>query len=322
MARTHAVRVSTIVVALAGLMLSLLPLSPATAARADRKLPVPYDFLVSAVLAGLQVDGSAPGSNHWSCKPTTAHPRPVVLVHGLMGNRSTNWQTYAPLLKNHGYCVFALTYGVPKSSPPGLDQFGGRTRMQASAAELGRFVDRVLRATGARGVDILGHSEGTVIPDYYAKFLGGRTKIRRYVSLAPIWHGTNPAGLATLSTLGTPFGGARLIDRVLGDNFASGSQLLAHSAFIKKLRRGGTPVVKGIRYTNIVTKYDELVSPYTSGVQRGMKNYVVQDFCGKDYAEHFQIAADRVAARLVLNTLDPAHKQKVPCRLVLPFVGG
>ena len=322
MARTRAVHAITTIAVVAGLMLSLLPAGPASSASGRHKLPVPYDFLVSAVLGGLEINGNAPGANKWGCQPTQAHPRPVVLVHGLMGNRSTNWQTYAPLLKNHGYCVFAITYGVPRGTPQGLDQFGGRSRMQASSKELKRFVNRVLRATGARQVDIVGHSEGTVIPNYYAKFLGGRPKIHRYVSLAPLWHGTNPAGLATLSEMGAPYGGTALIDQAMSRNFASGRQLLTHSAFMKKMRRGGTPVVKGIRYTNIVTKYDELVSPYTSGVQRGMKNYVVQDFCDKDYAEHFQIAADPVAARLVLNTLDPAHRKKVPCRLVLPFVGG
>lgn len=91
---------------------------------------------------------------------------------------------------------------------------------------------------------------------------------------------------------------------------------------MNKMRSGGTPKVKGIRYTNIVTRYDELVLPYTSGIEAGMTNHVVQDFCAIDYAEHFQIVADPVAAALVLNALDPAHPRAVPCRLVLPFVGG
>jgi triacylglycerol lipase len=44
------------------------------------------------------------------------------------------------------------------------------------------------------------------MPDYYAKFLGGAPKIDKYVSLAPIWHGTNPLGLAALSRLGANYG--------------------------------------------------------------------------------------------------------------------
>ena len=77
----------------------------------------------------------------------------------------------------------------------------------------------------------------------------------------------------------------------------------------------------GITYTNITTKYDELVTPYTSGFENGETNLVVQNYCKSDYTEHFEIAADPVAAALVLNALDPAHPRPVPCTLVLPFVG-
>lgn len=105
------------------------------AAAADR-YPVSYNFLSSAVLAGTQMDADPPGANNWSCRPTSRHPRPVVLVHGTAGNKNTNWQTYAPLLANNGYCVFALTYGVSAGTPKGADQFGGMDRMETSAQQL------------------------------------------------------------------------------------------------------------------------------------------------------------------------------------------
>ena len=294
--------------------------SPAQADPAP--LPVPYAFLTSAVIGGLAVDADPPGANNWSCKPSKAHPRPVVLVHGLLGNKATNWQTFAPLLANNGYCVFALTYGQSSQIPaPGNQVFGGLQAMEKSAVQLADFISKVRASTKASQVDILGHSEGTVVPDYYAKFLGGAKYIHSYVSLAPIWHGTDPAGLNALVTLGAPFGVSPLVFKTLEPYFASGPEFLADSTFMKKLRSGGTPAVKGISYTNIVTKYDELVVPYTSGVQSGMTNLVVQDYCSLDLTEHFEIAADPVAAALVLNALDPAHPRAVPCRLVLPFVG-
>ena len=74
-------------------MLGGVASSPARAAQ--QPLPVPYSFLPSAVVAGLGIDADPPGANDWSCKPSAAHPRPVVLVHGLIGNKATNWQTYA-----------------------------------------------------------------------------------------------------------------------------------------------------------------------------------------------------------------------------------
>ncbi len=89
---------------------------------------------------------------------------------------------------------------------------------------------------------------------------------------------------------------------------------------MKKMREGGV-AVDGVDYTNIMTEYDELVVPYTSGRQKGMRNVVVQDHCDTDFTEHFEIAADPVAAAVVLNALDPAHPRPVPCTVVAPFVG-
>ncbi|PZS20721.1 MAG: lipase [Pseudonocardiales bacterium] len=303
-----------------GVVGSVLVGGPAGASA--RKYPVPYTFLTSALLAAPNADADPPGANHWACKPSAAHPHPVVLVHGLTGNKNTNWQTFSPLLANNGYCVFALTYGVPAGTPLPFNQLGGFTAMESSARELSAFVNRVLAATHATKVDILGHSEGTVMPDYYAKFLGGAAKIDKYVSLAPIWHGTDVLGLATLSRLADIYGITPVVNGLFPPFFASSRELMSGSPFYAKLRSGGTPAVKGIRYTNIVTRYDELVAPYSSGIQAGMHNIVVQDQCALDFSEHFQIAADPVAAADVLNALDPSHPRAVPCRLVLPFVGG
>ena len=98
-------------------------------------------------------------------------------------------------------------------------------------------------------------------------------------------------------------------------------QMGTGSAFMTKMRSGGV-AVPGVRYVNIMTKYDELVKPYTSGVEAGMTNIVIQNRCKQDYSEHFEIAADKNASVIVLNALDPAHPRPLVCSLVLPFVGG
>jgi triacylglycerol lipase len=302
------------------LTIALLGLLTATAlvaapARAETKpLPVPYNFLPAAIAGGMP-NADAPGTNDWTCRASASHPRPVVLVHGTLGNRSTNWQTYGPLLKNNGYCVFALTYGATLPVPfPGA--FGGLGDIAASAQQLADFVTRVLDATGADKVDIVGHSQGTLMPDYYAKFLGGASKIGSYVSLAPLWHGTSSTGPSPAS--GAAFApGVNPLDLV-GPSLG---QMGSDSAFIATMRAGGV-AVPGIHYVNIMTRYDELVRPYTSGSEPGMTNIVLQDHCPQDYTEHFEIAADRNASIFVLNALDPAHPRPLVCSLVLPFVGG
>ena len=306
----------TLVTVLTVFIASVLALGTvATSAAADR-YPVSYNFLSSAVLAGAQMDADPPGANGWTCRPTSRHPRPVVLVHGTAGNKNTNWQTYAPLLANNGYCVFALTYGVTAGTPQGLDQFGGMDEMETSAQQLRTFVDKVRRSTGARQVDILGHSQGTLMPNYYVKFLGGARFVRNYVSLAPLWHGTGLTASGQLDRAMAVFGPQAQTMPVC----AACPQMGTGSPFMEKMRAGGV-AVEGITYTNIMTKYDQLVVPYTSGIEAGMRNIVVQDHCATDYSEHFEIAADPVAAAYVLNALDPAHPRPVPCMVVLPFEG-
>lgn len=303
-------RTAAALVCSATLVAALLTAPPATAAD---ELPVPYQFLPSAVLGGMP-DANAPGTNDWSCTPTAEHPRPVVLVHGTAGNRSTNWQTYGPLLKNNGYCVFALTYGSTFPVPyPGA--LGGFADMRTSARELAAFVDEVLAATGATEVDLLGHSQGTLMPNWYVKYLDGAPKIGSYVSLSPLWHGTNIGSPVTM--LASVFG----FDAEAAPLCTACGQFDPDSAFMAEIRAGGS-AAPGVNYVNIMTKYDQLVIPYTSGREVGMTNIVVQDHCKLDFSEHFQIAADRIAAALVLNALDPAHPRPVPCVPVLPFVGG
>ncbi len=298
--------------AVLALVLSLASLVLVAPSSAADKLPVPYSFLPTAAFGGVP-GANAPGTNDWSCKPTKRHPRPVILVHGTAGNRSTNWQTYGPLLKNNGYCVFALTYGVAVDVPP-FNLLAGMRDMRTSAKELKRFVAKVRKATGAKKVDLVGHSQGTLMPDWYVKFLGGRKRVRHYVSLAPLWHGTQLA--APIS----PFLSLMGAEAAMPYCVACG-QFAPDSSFMRRIRQGG-PAAKGVRYTNIMTRYDELVVPYSSGIEPGMRNIVVQDHCKNDFSDHLQIAASRNASLHVLNALDPKHPVPITCTMTFPVFGG
>src|SRR5438067_9131116 len=124
--------------------------SASSVAAASEQYPVPYVFTANVVAGATQPGTPPPGANNWTCRPSKAHPRPVVLVHGLFANMTDNWQTMSPLLANNGYCVFALTYGNDTSAGPPRDQFGGLAPMEQSAAQLSAFVDKVLAATHTR----------------------------------------------------------------------------------------------------------------------------------------------------------------------------
>lgn len=281
-------------------------------------LAVSYNFLQNTISAGTKA--SAPGENDWTCKPTAAHPNPVVLVHGTGGNAATNWWTYAALLHNNGYCVYALTYGVVPEEAASPVKLGGIGDITASAQELKDFVAKVLASTGAAKVDLIGHSQGTLMPNYYVRFLGGAKFVDHYVSLAPLWHGEGGDALGKLTAMGAAYGFSP--DNLVPICKACG-QMAAGSAFMTKMR-SGTIAAPGVSYTNIYTRYDDVVFPYTSGIQTGyanMKNVLLQSVCANDFSDHLEIASSPNAAQIVLNTLDPAHATKVKCRLTLPVNG-
>ncbi len=249
-----------------------------------------------------------PGANDWACDPTAAHPRPVVLLHGTYGNMTNAWQRLSPDLANQGYCVFAFDYGASASPYP----IRGAGDIPAAAVEVDAFVDRVLAATGAPEVDIVGHSQGGgILPRWYLRFLGGAAEVHTLVGIAPSNHGTTLFGLGTLARA---FG----LTAGIGALTPAAEQQIIGSSTNATLDAGGD-TVPGVDYTTIVSRDDEVVTPYTNQFLSGptVTNHVLQDGCRIDRSEHLGVVYDPRAIALVDNALDPAHPRPVPCTLQL-----
>jgi triacylglycerol esterase/lipase EstA (alpha/beta hydrolase family) len=291
---------------------SALTLPGTSAAGSNGPLPVVYNGAYG--FAHASPNASPPGANNWSCKPTRAHPRPVVLVHGTFEDMADNWQALSPLLYDNGYCVFALNYGSYNSS--GSYGVYGTGPIATSAHQLAAFVKRVLRATGAKRVDIVGHSQGGMMPRYYLKFLGGASKVHALIGLAPSNHGTTLDGLFTLAGY-FPGSSATLTDCPACAEQEAGSQ------FMTKLNSGGDTVA-GVKYTVIESENDEVVTPYSSAFLTGPRvtNITLQDQCPLDQGEHLSMAYDHIADADVLTALDPQHPDVPACTPVAPVVGG
>src|SRR5437763_301082 len=240
------------VAAVSALALALSEAPAVAASPSTTPLPVIYNGIYG--YAHVSSTASPPGANDWSCKPSSAHPNPVILVHGTFGDMSDSWQALSPLLYDNGYCVFAFNYGSYNGSGSlGIYATGP---IEQSAGQLSRFVDRVLAATGASKVDMVGHSQGGMMPRYYIKFLGGVSKGHTLVGLAPSNHGRTLNGIFTLASY---FPGS---DAVLADCPACQEQE-AGSPFITNLNAGGE-TKPSVNYTVIESANDEVVTPYTS----------------------------------------------------------
>ncbi|MEU9917554.1 alpha/beta fold hydrolase [Streptomyces sp. NPDC051001] len=265
--------------------------------------------LVPAATSAHAADAPSRGWNDFSCKPSAAHPHPVVLVHGTFGNSVDNWLGLAPYLKNRGYCVYSFDYGQLS----GVPVFYGLGPIDKSAGQLSAFVDRVLGSTGATETDLVGHSQGGMMPRYYLKFLGGAAKVDALVGIAPSNHGTTLNGLTRLLDY---FPGA---GDLLSRNTPALADQTAGSPFLTKLNEGGD-TVPGVTYTVLATKYDEVVTPYRSQFLSGsgVNNVVIQDLCPLDLSEHAAIGLfDLIAFHEVTNALDPAHATATTCASVL-----
>ena len=286
---------------------------PATAASS---YPVNYDF-ATGVLAGALTPDQAPlGANNWSCRPSAEHPYPVILVNGTFGNESDNWAAASPLLANNGYCVFTFNYGG--ASPDSILQ--GTGDIATSAGQLESFVNQVLAATGTAKVDLVGHSQGGMMPRYYIKNLGGATKVDKLVALAPSNNGTTLDGI---TELGIQLNLIDPINGLLDGPCAACVEQEQGSPFLTALNAGGE-TVPGVQYTVIESTDDEVVTPYTNAflpAAPNVSNILLQDQCALDSTDHLEIAADPVALTDVLNALDPAHPRPVPCEVVLPVTG-
>lgn len=273
-----------------------------------RPLPVLYgtaallDFTYHELFAPTSVAGANDG-----CRPDRAHPYPVVLVHGTAEDEGSNWVSLAPLLADNGYCVYTLNYG--ETSVSDGDRFDALGDIPTSASRLATFIDQVLAETGASQVDIVGHSQGGMMPGYYIKFLGGAAKVHTLIGLAPSNHGTTVDGLESLLT-STPG-----VDSLLASDAPSVSEQLEGSAFMTNLFAGGD-TVPGPRYVVIESTHDEIVTPYTNAFLTGPRvtNILIQDQCPTDPVEHIGISEDSPALHDVLNQLsarpDPSFEPR------------
>ena len=299
--------------AAAALGIAVAGTQPAAAAT---HYPVNYDFATGAAAGALTPTRAPLGADNWSCKPSAAHPEAVVLVNGTFGNMSDNWAAASPLLANNGYCVFAFNYGG--SSPDAI--FQGTGEIGASAAQLSAFVDQVLAATGTSKVDLLGHSQGGMMPRYYIKNLGGAAKVDKLVALAPSNNGTTLDGI---TQLGQALQVLIPVNGLLGGPCAACVEQEVGSPFLTALNAGGE-TAPGVTYTVIESVDDEVVTPYTNAFLPAAPNVTditLQHQCLLDATDHLEIAADPIALTDVLNALDPAHPRSVPCEVVLPVTG-
>lgn len=278
----------------------------------------------------LHPDAAPPKANRWDCKPTAAHPRPVVLLHGTWLNAYDTFSYLSPRLADAGHCVFTLNFGKSTLLEAGglgaiLPGRNGVGPMVESSGQVAAFIERVLAATGAEQVDIVGHSQGATIANHYLKFDGGQGKVATLVSFGGTHHGTSLLGIASLGRMINnagidilgfyrPIIGAANVEQAIG------------SPFYTTLNAGGD-TVPGVRYTVVGSRYDEVMNPLdlgflVAGPDATVDNITLQAGCEQDVSDHLTMMYSPRAASIALRALDPARAPELACTFNPWFFGG
>lgn len=274
----------------------------------DTYYVVPNVYKATA-LADADPTRSPNGANLSSCR-SDAHPYPVVLLSGTYATMEQDFAALAPTLANAGYCVYSLNYGGDAGSTvQAVDP------LTDSAGQITTFINQVLAKTGATKVDLVGHSEGGTLAEYYAKYVDAAA-VHRVVGLAPTTHGTTLNGLAELAQA------TGLNVKVWAHCPACVNQEYG-SDFIAHLDDG--PIAQsGVSYTVIETKNEDVVTPVGISFikEDGVTNEYVQTACSADTVDHQNLTYDQAVFREIENALDPSTAAAPDCSLAYPHPAG
>lgn len=305
---------------------ALLPQSASAATvAADPVGPEQISFPLAKLYSSIYPTALPPGTNDWNCKPSAAHPRPVVLVHGTFANRYDSFGMIAPHLKRAGHCVYALNYGDENISAVGKVPGAFATNhIKLAGAEIATFVDQVLASTGATQVDMFGWSQGGTAARQYLKFNGGANpanpaanKVKNLAMFGATNHGTTLSGLGALA--GQVIPGA--IPPLLGP---AASDQLIDSPFLQELNAGGD-TMPGVNYTVIGSRYDEVSTPYTrtfltAGPGATVNNVTLQTGCAIDFSDHLSGIYSYRTVGLIKKAFNPTGNVFVPCLPNAPVI--
>ena len=109
---------------------------------------------------------------------------PILLVHGIVSNRSIFTLLRRGLTRRGFSNIFAMNYLTVA------------TDVRAAAGGLAQEVERIVEETGFERIHIIGHSLGGLIARYYVTRLGGDARVHTLVTLGTPHHGTYAAYIA------------------------------------------------------------------------------------------------------------------------------
>jgi pimeloyl-ACP methyl ester carboxylesterase len=229
------------------------------------------------------------------------NPTPVIIVGGTMASEIVYW-VLESRLSQAGYVVQFFPLPLNGTQDIALD-----------AVALDRVVDAVRTATGSPKVQMIGHSQGSIAARTYISRYQGETKVETLVSLAGPHQGTE---VVSGTFMQYPF--PTLFGCYLGNPFPSPSpspceQMAVGSALVREVNT--RPANDPIYYTNVSTKDDTWIVPYTNAFMPTNCNrtnasgdvlecnILIQKYCPDHPVDHANLPSDDKVWALIQQSL-------------------
>jgi pimeloyl-ACP methyl ester carboxylesterase len=226
---------------------------------------------------GFRTDPLTPAQRGLMITDLEAAGTPILLVHGIMDNRSV-FTVFRRTLRRRGFgAVHTMNYGLLTGD------------IRTAAHELRGHVERLLEQTGAERVHIVGHSLGGVIARYYVQRMGGSETVH------------------TVATLGSPHTGtmaAYLLPTPLARQLRPGSRLLAELA-------EPAPGCR-TRFLVVWSRMDQMVVPQRNA-RLDHPDLDVEQFELRDVG-HLSLPVDSRVMRWVVDRLARSETERHPFR--------
>jgi triacylglycerol lipase len=200
------------------------------------------------------------------------NPCPILLVHGVIHNRSAFMRIKQNMEKEGWDNIFTMNYST----------FHGHILQMVD--ELGQKIEMVMKKTHSTQIDIVAHSLGGIVSRTYMSLGDGRGKVRRLV------------------TLGTPHQGTRLSFVAKGLSRGALDVDLRNDSYLIRLLMA-TELPKTSEIVSIYSPFDWTVVPSKSAICKGkpegsFKNIEI-DFVGHTGLLYSPVAFDAVVSSIL-----------------------
>jgi triacylglycerol esterase/lipase EstA (alpha/beta hydrolase family) len=178
-------------------------------------------------------------------RPRSRHQRPVLLVHGILGQQHLYWNLFKKRLVADGFRAHEV-----------ILPYWMLGDIRIAARMLADKVEATLAGDKADRVDIVCHSAGGLVARYYLTYLKGHRHVRHLV------------------TMGTPHNGTYFSYLLHMPFLSIARQTRPGSHLIQEISGPGA-IPHGVRVTSLWSPVDGVVLPPESGVLAGARNVKV-----------------------------------------------